>query len=264
MQGEVKDELGDTLEKVRAALKDPGTSPKDKAGLHRVLTQMASTLRTIQDSGTTPEEKAQLTTIVAGMTEALRGALDPETPEEDKKSYKRIGWLMVDAMKGLEAADMPPETRALTLAHLGSASAGLTALQSPQSRPEKPQDQVRIRKVLEENFASVKSLQSPDSKQRNRAKGKLNRLHGSLTDPKHRQFVEELKRLKAPAACLTSVENRTREAGWTDGSLWGVKDQSCADTVSAGAADASSAWSPLFRCLEQKAFSQCTGTVPKE
>ncbi|MFJ8589149.1 hypothetical protein ACIRD2_31445 [Streptomyces sp. NPDC093595] len=259
----MKEGLGDTLEKVQAALKDPGTPPEDKARIDKVLTQMTSTLRTIQDPGTTPEEKAQLTTIVAGMTEALRIALDEEAPATSKW-YSMRASDMADTMKGLEAPGLPPETRALTLAHLESASAGLMALHAPQSEPEKPQDAKRVREVLEENFASVKSLQSPDSKERNRAKGKLDRLHGSLTDPEHRRFVEELKRLKAPAACLTSVENRTREVGWADGSLWGVTEQSCADTVSAGAADTSSDWSPLFRCLEQKPFSQCTGTVPKE
>ncbi|MFI6108301.1 hypothetical protein [Streptomyces sp. NPDC051310] len=261
----MKDGLGDTLAKVQAALKDPSTPPEDKARFDRVLTQMASTLRTIQDPGTAPEEKAQLTTIVAGMTEALRGAVDEKVAVSNtRRWYSLRASDYADTMKGLDAPGMPRKTRALTLAHLESASAGLMALHAPQSRPEKPQEEKRVRKVLEENFASVKSLQSPDSKERNRAKGKLDRLHGSVTDPEHRQFVEELKRLKAPAACLTSVENRTREVGWADGSLWGVTEQSCADTVSAGAADTSSAWSPLFGCVEQKPFSQCTGTVPKE
>ncbi|MDI2127281.1 hypothetical protein, partial [Yinghuangia seranimata] len=78
------------------------------------------------------------------------------------------------------------------------------------------------------------------------------------------RFLNEVKRYNPSDACLQAIADRTTQAGWPDGSLWGLTDPSCADTLTKAAADKSSAWNALFSCVLNQAFSTCAAYIPPQ
>lgn len=118
---------------------------------------------------------------------------------------------------------------------------------------------------MKKNSAALKTYQNPEASEEERAAAKqtLDEQAAATTNDKYQELVAELKRLKAPQACLDVVQNRTQQAGWPDGSLWGLTDKSCAATVKAGAADTNSEWNDLFTCVTTQAFSTCTARIPE-
>jgi hypothetical protein len=86
------------------------------------------------------------------------------------------------------------------------------------------------------------------------------RSSGGLSCPLIRPLVQA-----APSeTCVDIIELRTRQAGWPDGSLWGLSDSSCDEVVAKGAEDTGSEWNALFACVQQKPFSTCVAHIPED
>ncbi|MFC8595605.1 hypothetical protein [Streptomyces atroolivaceus] len=262
---ELKAKLQKTLDKTMAAAKDPSTSAEDKLKYDTILKEMTNALKVIQDPKTSASDKAAVTKIVEGINEALRIVHDPKTSQADKNTNKEIALVMSVIVPSITDPAVPADVRALNKKLLLLISDGLLVGKGQTVGPTKPPDQKKIKQIRHQNLDALKTYADPDAtqQQRSEAKAELEQLVEAPQNPEYLAFVEELKRLKAPQACLDSVQNRTSEAGWPEGSLWGVSDQSCADTVSAGAADTSSEWSGLFQCVQREPFSQCVGSIPK-
>ncbi|MFC4981446.1 hypothetical protein [Streptomyces atroolivaceus] len=260
---ELKERLKKTLDATMAAAKSPRTSAADKITYNKILKEITSALKVIQNAGTSASDKAALTRGVEGISEALRIVHDPKTSKADKKKHKELALAMSSIVPRVTDPALPVDVREFNKKVLLALSNAI--IPDPTVGPTKPPDQKKIKQIRQQNLDALKTYADPDAtqQQRSEAKAELEQLVEAPQNPEFLAFVEELKRLKAPQACLDSVQNRTSEAGWPEGSLWGVSDQSCAETVSAGAADTSSEWSGLFQCVQREPFSQCVGSIPR-
>ncbi|MEV5548370.1 hypothetical protein AB0L35_19965 [Streptomyces sp. NPDC052309] len=234
---------------------------KEKLG--KVLT---ATLDAIEDPDTPPEERARYTEAVQGLNEALEVILDPNTTPEDRARYMRIVEGISGALSISLDPDTPPGDQDMYAAFAGYTGRAVTDLQYPETRPEHAEDREHILRVLEETSKSPVTAQDPNAsaEKRDEARRKMDQWADSLENSQYLAFVKEVKRHKPPTACIDTIENRTRQAGWPHGSLWGLSSPSCAATVSEAADDSSSKWSELFECVQRDPFSTCVVRIPKD
>jgi hypothetical protein len=73
-----------------------------------------------------------------------------------------------------------------------------------------------------------------------------------------------VKEYDASEMCLSGIEERTRQAGWAIGTLWGLSDDACAEPRAAGVEDTSSDWHKLYVCVNERHFSACPAYIPKD
>ncbi|WP_155059057.1 hypothetical protein [Streptomyces blattellae] len=260
----VKEKLNEVLSKAVDAIEDPSTRPEDRAVYASIVAQVTATLKAAQDANTTSKERASYTRIVEGIAESLRRALNPDTAPEDRAFYLRLADELADAAESLQ--QMTPDERAYYMRVLETLANGLVTIQNPKTAPKNAQDRKQIQKALQETTDALATVRNPDAseQERNEAQRELDQRANSLKNPLYLELLQQLKQYKAPTACVQAVENRTLQAGWPDGTLWGLSDPSCAGTLAQGAQDEGSKWQALFACVQQSPFSTCVRFVPKE
>ncbi|MEU9331225.1 hypothetical protein AB0D91_47300 [Streptomyces canus] len=261
---QVKEKLNDVLTKAVDAIRDPSTKTEDRAAYARIVDQVTKTLKVVQNLSATSKERASYLRIVEGLTESVRRSQDPKAKPEDRAFYLRLADEWADQVEGLQ--QIPPDERAYYRRVLETLASGLLAVESPKTAPKNAQDRRQIQKALQETTNALATVRDPkaSAQERNEAQRTLDQRTSSLRNPLYLELLQELKRYKAPASCVQAVENRTLQAGWPDGSLWGLSDPSCAGTVAQGAQDEGSKWQAVFACVQQSPFSTCARLVPKE
>ncbi|MEV4334381.1 hypothetical protein AB0K02_28295 [Streptomyces sp. NPDC049597] len=230
-----------------------------KEQLNKVLTR---TLAVMEAPETTPKERAAYGRILDGIIKTLKMAQDPKATPQERATYRNIGDNLAEAVERIP--ELPPEERVPCMVSVEATATVAEKLQEPNYRPKDPEDRFKIQKRVEETSDALAKARDPRAtpKERSEAQRKLDRRAGSLQHPQYLEFIEEVKRHKAPVACVVMIRNRTREVGWHDGSLWGLSDSACAATV-AEAAKSSSRWSSLFACVQRTPFSKCGTHIPK-
>ncbi len=262
----VKGKLKQVVEKVASAIDDPKTSPDDKKIYEKMLDDINKTLVLIQDTKTPPRERRALTNSLQAVDEVLKGARNQKASSEDRDIYKQLA---VDLIRtGLQLRDetISANQRRSNLIALEIVSAGLLAAQNPEVKPKEPEDQKKINKEVKENAQAVVTSQDPQAskEERDEAKQEVDQLVNSVKDPKYLEFVKQVKQYDASTSCISTIEDRTREAGWPDGSLWGLSDPACDEPRATGVEDTSSKWNKLFVCVDENPFSTCQAYIPKD
>lgn len=239
---EVKEEVKEVLTKMLNLIDDPDATPEDQATYMKIAGGLTATLKAIQDPDVTPEDRAAYIRIVKAMTAAVIATLGP-SPQSDAPQGPK--WAM----------------RAL-----GENSAGLEKLLDSQSAPENPKDRKMIQKTIAATFNSVHTVQDPKAspKERKGAQETVKQQLEALKNPQYLKLVKEIKRYKPSTECVETIENRTRQVGWSGGSLWGLSGSSCAATVDAGTSQEGTEWHALFVCVQRKPFSSCVDYVPED
>ncbi|MEU1215628.1 hypothetical protein ABZ424_25125 [Streptomyces sp. NPDC005790] len=233
--------------------------------MEEVLTEL---LDLIEDPDVSPEDQATYMHIVGGITSTLKAIQDPDTAPEDRAA----GISTVKAMS--EALSPPPPSRNLIAPQgpdwfkraMGDAGTGMETFNNSQSAPEDPKDRKEIQKKIEEICNALRTVQNPNASpnERKEALKKVKERITALSNSQYLQLMKEIKRYKPSAACVETIENRTRQVGWADGSLWGLADSSCADALAAGASQESTQWHALLVCVQRSPFSSCVDYVPEE
>jgi hypothetical protein len=220
---------------------DPKRSADDRAAYRDIAEELSFGAVALQDPNTTPANKAYFKAQIELISDALIALQKPKGPPKPPAEQKKI-------QTGVKKA-------------IGA----LKAIQNPNTKPKDPKDQEAIKQIVEKNSRALVTVQNPDAPEdeRNEAQATVDQLDGASQDSQYQEFLQEVKRLGASTACIDSIENRTDEAGWPEGSLWGLSDPSCARTVTAGASGEGK-WKSLFECVGRNPFSECVGTVPKE
>ncbi|MFD3661329.1 hypothetical protein ACFWVF_12140 [Streptomyces sp. NPDC058659] len=275
------------LKQAQADLAASNLSAAEKAKVKKQLDD----LQAIVNGNGTQQEKDDAKALAKGLAEALRLSKDADTPKEDRERYAKLVLGVTTALekfngKGsvaerlvyfkvlqdlntvltkLTDPNLTVQEKVLYSKYADVLLGGVLAAQQPGTAPTEPEDKKKVQEKLQQNAAALKVYQSADSSEseRSAAKATLDEQARAVTDAKYLDLVEELKRLKAPQACLDAVQTRTQQAGWPDGSLWGLTDKSCEDTVKAGAADTSSDWAELFDCVANEPFSTCAARIPE-
>ncbi|MDI3402545.1 hypothetical protein [Streptomyces cavernicola] len=225
---------------------------------------LGEALRLSQDDTLSQEDRDRFNQIARGISEAFGKVFDTELSDEERLVYAAVLEDLNDVIAGLTDPNLDAAVKAFYSKFADVLLGGVLAVEKPGTAPTKPEDKKKVQETLQKNAAALKVYQSADSSESERAEAKetLDEQTGAVTDAKYLELVEELKRLKAPQACLDVVQARTQQAGWPDGSLWGLTDKSCEDTVQAGAADTSSDWAGLFDCIVNEPFSTCPARIP--
>ncbi|MFM9373804.1 hypothetical protein [Streptomyces sp. Da 82-17] len=225
---------------------------------------LGEALRLSQDNTLSQQERDRFNKIARGIVEASQKAFDPKAPQEDQIIYLVALGHLNKVITGLTDPNLDAAGKAFYSKFADVLLGGVLAAEKPSTAPTNPEDKKKIQKKLQKNTEALKIYQSASSSESERAAAKatLDEQTRAVTDPKYLELVEELKRLNAPQACLDVVQTRTQQAGWPDGSLWGLTDKSCDDTVKAGAADISSDWAALFNCILNEPFSTCPSRIP--
>jgi hypothetical protein len=267
---EVKDQLTAALDKTVKALNDPNTKPDDRVAYQKMLDGINKTLKLIQDPKVAPRNRVAYTRILQAMDGALKVAQDPNASPEDRSYYQRLAQSMAEVAVNIEDPNYkgyPDEqSRRDAVRGLEIVSRAFLNIQDPKTKPKDPKDQEKIQKIVEENSKALVTIQDPKAspQDRDEAQKKLSQLAASPQNPEYLEFINELKRYNAPATCISTVEARTQEAGWPDGSLWGLADPACAAPLAAGAQDTTSRWNQLFVCVQQNPFTTCVVYIPKD
>ncbi|MFE1547022.1 hypothetical protein [Streptomyces sp. NPDC058718] len=279
-----------TADELKQAQTDLAASSLSAAEKAKVKKQLDDLQAVINGNGT-QQEKDDAKALAKGLAEALRLSKDTDTPKEDRARYAKLVLGVTIALEKfngqgsvaerlvyfkvlqdlntvltkLTDKNLTVQEKVLYSKYADVLLGGVLAAQQPGTAPTKPEDKKKIQENLQKNAAALKVYQSADStpEERSAAKATLDEQARSVTDAKYLELVEELKRLKAPQSCLDVVKNRTQQAGWPDGSLWGLTDKACEDTVQAGAADTNSDWNALFECVLDEPFSTCTARIPE-
>ncbi|MER5707718.1 hypothetical protein [Streptomyces sp. NPDC002122] len=271
-------------------ISDSGLSDKEKAEARKSLDSL---LVIVNDKDSTQEQKDTAAALARGMGEALNLSQDTTLSKEDRARYARIALgvslatqkftdpnasigdqlIYGEVLENLNVIisnlsgnpELDAESKAFYSQWADVILGGVLAVQQPGTAPTNPEDKKKIQEQLQKNAAALKTYQSASASESDRAAAKatLDEQAAATTNSQYQALVEELKRLKAPQTCLDAVQNRTQQAGWPDGSLWGLTDKDCADTVKAGAADSSSDWSALFECVLNEPFSTCAPRIPE-
>lgn len=246
-------------------------APKEvKKQVEKALTQM---LDLIDDPDTTPAERKAYAQIVKGMTETLKAIADPDMPPEDRAAYTKIMKTMSEAVTlsqehppAAGTQESRPSRAPVALGLLASSGEALVALQDPGTAPTDPKDRKRIQQIVAEACEASKTIADPEAseEEKEEAKKVLARRAAVFKNAQYLDLMKEIKRYKARAACVDTVENRTRQAGWADGSLWGLSDPACAAPVAEGARQENSQWRALMACVLRDPFSTCVSDVPKD
>ncbi|MFE6038673.1 hypothetical protein [Streptomyces sp. NPDC056452] len=238
----MKQEVKEVLTKMMNLLDDPKATPEDRATYMNITGGLTSTLTAIQDPDVTPEDRAAYIGLVKAMNGAVIATLAPSPPQSH--------------------ASQMPKKRALRA--VGENSAGLREFHSQQSAPEDPKDRKKIQKKIEETFKAFQTAQDPNAspKEKKDALRKVKQQIEALKSSEYLELMKEIKRYKPSATCAETVENRTRQVGWSDGSLWGLSGSACAATVAAGASQERTEWHALFACVQRNPFSSCVDHVP--
>ncbi|MET9590714.1 hypothetical protein ABZY45_07065 [Streptomyces sp. NPDC006516] len=246
-------------------------APKEvKKQVEKALTQM---LDLIDDPDTTPAERKAYAQIVTGMTETLKAIADPDTPPEERAAYTKIMKTMSEAVTlsqehppAAGTQESRPARAPVALGLLASSGEALGALQDPGTAPTDPKDRKRIQQIVAEACEASKTIADPEAseEEKEEAKKVLASRAAVFKNAQYLDLMKEIKRYKARAACVDTVENRTRQAGWADGSLWGLSDPACAASVAEGARQENSQWHALMACVLRDPFSTCASEVPKD
>ncbi|MFJ4841534.1 hypothetical protein [Streptomyces sp. NPDC088746] len=224
-------------------IEDPHATPEERATYANIVGGITSTLQAIQDPHTSPEDRAAFTRIVKAMTAALDPPPSPRSPQSQAPQAPK--WLVADA---------------------GQVGAGLKEFHSSQSTPDDPKDRKRIQKTIEQACDALRTARDPEAsrEERDEALEKVKERIEALGNHQYLELMKEIKRYKPSTACVETVENRTRQVGWSDGSLWGLSDPSCAAALAAGASEESTEWHTLWVCVQRDPFSSCVEHIPED
>ncbi|WP_055603073.1 hypothetical protein [Streptomyces aureus] len=253
-----------SLETVLGILNDPNASSSEKDLAGAVGAGLDEVLKLSMDPATSAEDKARYDQLVVGVSEAMAKITDAPVDQQDA-SYAVFTDLNV-TLANLAAPNLSPAAKVYYSLWADQILGGLLAVQQPTTTPKQQADRERVQQKLKRNARALKTYQSSSASQADRdaAKRTLDEQAGATNDATHQELVAELKRLKAPQACLDVMRNRTQQAGWPDGSLWGLSDTACADAVRTGAQDGGSDWSALFQCVIDNPFSTCDSRIPED
>ncbi|MGW0781529.1 hypothetical protein [Streptomyces sp. NPDC002913] len=236
-----------------------------KEDVEKALTTM---LALIEDPHTTPEDRAAYESIVAGITAALKMVEDPRATPEDRATNTRIAGKISTSASSLSVSRSPSASGTSvqprqTLADVSQAVSGVAA---SDTTPNDPKDRKRIQQIVEETCDALKVYEDPKAspEDKEKAQKKLAERTEALRNALYLELVKEIKRYKPSASCSDAIEDRTRQVGWADGSLWGLSDRSCAAPVAAGARQESSEWHELMECVLRDPFSTCVRYVPED
>ncbi|MFE3201993.1 hypothetical protein [Embleya sp. NPDC059237] len=267
---DVKQKLKEGLNTAVNAIKNPSTSPDDRKKYAEAVSAINQTLKHIQDPTTSAPDRALYTKVVQGVNEALRRSQDPKLAVGERADYLRTAQGVAQIMVSLQSPTFPAADRGFTIQVVTLISDALLASKNPTTAPKKAVDQQQIQKVIHTTATAATqataTLQDPNAspQAKDAARQTLATQANVLQNPKYLEFINEVKRYNPSAECLTTIETRTRQAGWPDGSLWGLADDTCRDTLTAAVADSSSKWNALFTCVQQNAFSTCPTYIPKD
>lgn len=254
-----------SLDSLLAIINNPQSTPSQKATAESLATGMGEALKLSKDATVSKEDQARFEKIARGISEASLKFTDPKATIGDLLLYGMVLEDLNRVVTNLTDKTLTPEAKAFYSKWADVLLGGLVAVEQPGAAPTKPEDKKKVKENLQKNAAALKTYQSASASEseRSAAKQTLDEQAAATSNDKYQELVEELKRLKAPQACLDVVQNRTQQAGWPDGSLWALTDKSCVATVKAGAADTNSDWSALFSCVTTQAFSTCTARIPE-
>ncbi|MFE5334125.1 hypothetical protein ACFRCG_47805 [Embleya sp. NPDC056575] len=267
---DVKQKLKEGLNTAVNAIKNPSTSPQDRNMYAEAVSAINQTLKAIQDPTTSAPDRALYTKVVQGVNEALRRSQDPKLAVGERADYLRTAQGVAQLMVQLQSPTFPAADRGFTIQVVTLITDALLASKDPKTAPKKPVDQQQIQKVIQTTATAATqataTLQDPNAspQAKDAARQTLAAQANVLQNPKYLEFINELKRYNPSAECLTTIETRTRQAGWPDGSLWGLADDTCSDALTTAVADSSSKWNALFTCVQQNAFSTCPTYIPKD
>lgn len=262
---DVKKQLKENLDKAAAAIADPATSPADKATYESYVAELDKTVKAINDPATTPEDRATLLTAVDGANAAMKLAHDPKTSATDKTFYLQLGEALAKVASQLQDKTLTVEAKAALVRNVKIISAGLVAFADPKTAPPKEEDKKKIQETLERRTQALNTVQDPNAspQEKEAAQQTLDEAAGALQNPQYLEFLEEVKQYDPSTECLDAIATRTEQAGWPDGSFWGLADASCADTLADAAADNSSRWNEVFECVKDNAFTTCAAYIPE-
>ncbi|MFE5712872.1 hypothetical protein ACFQ7J_18935 [Streptomyces sp. NPDC056501] len=253
------------MDSILTVLNDKDATKEEKEEARFVAAGIKGALELSQDPKQSTEAKARFAKMAVGLSEAQQRATDPELSDNEKAAYNEIISDLNGLLAGLSAKNVSDADRTFFATAADLILGGLLAVQQPGTAPTNPEDKEKLQEQLKKNAAALKTYQNPNASQEDRdaAKATLDEQAAATTNAQYLKLVEELKRLKAPQACLDVVQNRTQQAGWPDGSLWALTDKACDAAVRAGAADTNSEWNALFSCVLTQAFSTCTARIPE-
>ncbi|GCD94720.1 hypothetical protein [Embleya hyalina] len=267
---DVKQKLKEGLNTAVNAIKNSSTSTEDRNRYAEAVSAINQTLKAIQDPTTSVPDRLLYTKIVQGVNEALRRSQDPKLAVGERGDYLKTAQGVAQIMVRLQDPTFPATERGFAIQVVTLISDALLASKDPKTAPKKPVDQQQIRKVLQATATATAqataTLQDPKAspQAKDAARQTLAAQANVLRNPKYLEFLNEVKRYNPTAECLTTIETRTRQAGWPDGSLWGLADDTCSDALTQAVADTGSKWNALFTCVQQNAFSTCPMYIPKD
>ncbi|MDV5146712.1 hypothetical protein R1T08_21600 [Streptomyces sp. SBC-4] len=254
-----------SLDDLVSIINDPAKSNDERANAAFLAAGIGEALKLSKDPATSKEDAARYAKLVLGISEAMQKATDPNVPPDEQDAYDNILGDLDEIIGGLTATNLSPADKIYYSKWADLLLGGLLAVQQPGTAPTEPEDKKKLQEQLKKQTEALKTYQNPNASQEDRdaAKATLDEQAAATTNAQYLKLVEELKRLRAPQACLDVVQNRTQQAGWPDGSLWALTDKACDAPVRAGAADTNSEWNALFTCVLSQAFSTCTARIPE-
>ncbi|MFE5210455.1 hypothetical protein [Streptomyces sp. NPDC056600] len=262
---EVKAELKQAVAKIAGALDDPNTSPGDAKIYRQILTDINAALVPVADPATPPEKRRALTDGLRSLDGVLTTATNEQAPAAESTASRQLAGNVARCTALLAAGNAASGRQReadTSMRHYRTVVAGTT----DQPRIEASQDRTAVAREVNTQARALATSQNPQATDgdREEADKELERSDRVTENSGYRQVIRQVKSYDASDMCVSAIEERTRQAGWSIGSLWGLSDDACKEPRSAGVDDTSSDWNKLFVCVDDKNFSSCPAYIPKD
>ncbi|MDI2127279.1 hypothetical protein [Yinghuangia seranimata] len=271
---DVKQRLREGLAVAVNAINNPATPQKDKNSFMYIVDSINQALKLIQDPTTSQADRAMYLKYVQGINEATRLTQDANLSATDRAVYLQLASALASYTTNLQDPGLPAVYKGLYIKIADSITNGLLAAVDPKTAPKKPEDQQKVKQILQDTnttaAAALAVLQDPNAtpEAKQQAQQQVQAIVDARTNAvqnnDYLRFLNEVKRYNPSDACLQAIADRTTQAGWPDGSLWGLTDPSCADALTRALADNDTKWKSLYMCVQNQPFSTCAVYIPPE
>jgi hypothetical protein len=265
---EVKAELKQAVAKVAGALDDPDISPDEKKAYRQILTDINGALVRIENPRTPPQERHVITEGLRALDGLLGRALDEGAPGAESSAFRNLAGNLTEAGANLGAGKTAtPQGNGAGAPSAKPAHSFQEAVEGSKDAAQLPSgpDATAVAKGVNTLAGAVATSQNPRSSddEREDAGKEMDRRSEVTGNPRYQATARQVRSYDASDKCMSTIEARTNQAGWSVGTLWGLSEDPCEEPRGAGAEDTSSPWNKMFVCVAEKSFSTCPAYIPK-
>lgn len=262
---EVKAELKQAVAKVAGALGDPATSPAEAKVYRQILTDINAALVPVADPGTPPQKRRALTEGLRSLDGLLTAATNDRAPRAESDTSRQLAGSVARCTALLGAGDTSSgrlQGADTSMQHYRNVVNGAT----DQPKIKASQDRTAVARAVNARASALATSQNPQATDgdREEADKELDRQDKATRNSGYREVVHQVRDYDASDMCLSAIEERTNQAGWSTGSLWGLSEDACKEPRRVGVEDTASEWNRLFVCVDDRNFSSCPAYIPKD